>query len=86
MDDVENKVDKRQFGNMEGSRGKGLSPAHFPVSLVYVQQWVVKSSQCGNGAVVLTDFSGEFDLLDHTILIEKNDPHRNPKIYRSLDL
>ena len=65
LDDVEHKIDKRQFGNV-----KGLSTAHYLVSLVhYLHQGVDKNHNVGT--VVLTDFSKAFDLVDHTILIEK---------------
>ena len=65
LDDVEHKIDKRQFGNV-----KGVSTAHYLVSLVhYLHQGADKSHNVGT--VVLTDFSKAFDLVDHTILIEK---------------
>ena len=65
LDDVERKIDKRQFGNV-----KGVSTAHYLVSLVhYLHQGADKSHNVGT--VVLTDFSKAFDLVDHTILIEK---------------
>ena len=65
LDDVEHKIDKRQFGNV-----KGVSTAHYLVSLVhYLHQGANKSHNVGT--VVLTDFSKAFDLVDHTILIEK---------------
>ena len=65
LDDVEHKIDKRQFGNV-----KGVSTAHYLVSLVhYLHQGADKSRNVGT--VVLTDFSKAFDLVDHTILIEK---------------
>ena len=65
LDDVESKIDKRQFGNV-----KGVSTAHYLVSLVhYLHQGADKSHNVGT--VVLTDFSKAFDIVDHTILIEK---------------
>ena len=65
LDDVERKIDKRQFGNV-----KGVSTAHYLVSLVhYLPQGADKSHNVGT--VVLTDFSKAFDLVGHTILIEK---------------
>ena len=59
------KIDKRQFGNV-----KGVSTNHYLVSLVhYLHSGADKNHNVGT--VVLTDFSKAFDLVDHTILINK---------------
>ena len=64
LDDVEHKIDKRQFGKCErGVNSSLLSLVH------YFHQGADKSHNVGT--VVLTDFSKAFDLVDHTILIEK---------------
>ena len=50
LDDVEHKIDKRQFGNV-----KGVSTTHYLVSFVqYLHQGANKSHNVGT--VVLTDF------------------------------
>ncbi len=65
LDDVEHKIDTRQFGNV-----KGVSTSHYLVSLVHhLYEGAERSYNVGR--VVLTDFSKAFDLVDHTTLINK---------------
>ena len=65
LNDVENYIDIRQFGNV-----KGVSTAHYLVSLIdFLFQGAEQSRNIGT--VVLTDFSKAFDLVDHTLLICK---------------
>ncbi len=49
---------------------KGISTSHYLVSLLHsLHQGTDKVDNIGT--VVLTDFSKAFDMIDHTILIEK---------------
>ena len=65
LDDIQDKIDPQQFGNV-----KGISTYHYLVSLLHsLHQSADKVDNIGT--VVLTDFSKAFDMIDHTILIEK---------------
>ena len=65
LDDIQDKIDHRQFGNV-----KGVSTSHYLTHLMhYLFQGAEESGNLGT--VVLTDFSKAFDLIDHTLLIEK---------------
>ena len=65
LEDIEEFIDVRQFGNVSG-----VSTSHYLVNLMhYLYQGVEKLEHIGT--VVLTDFSKAFDLIDHTVLIER---------------
>ncbi|XP_072048885.1 uncharacterized protein [Amphiura filiformis] len=65
LEDVSEKIDTRQFGNV-----KGVSTAHYLVSLLHFLH--TGADVINNiGTVVLTDFSKAFDMVDHTLMIEK---------------
>ena len=65
IDDIGDSIDLRQFGNVAG-----LSTNHYLVNLIH---YLLKGAEVSHniGTVVLTDFSKAFDLVDHTILIDK---------------
>ena len=65
LDDIQHKIDERQFGNV-----KGVSTSHYLVSLLHHLHQGAEGSH-NVGTVVLTDFSKAFDLVDHTILVDK---------------
>ena len=67
LDDVELKIDKRQFGNV-----KGVSTAHYLVSLVHY----LHQSQCGKGGPY-GFFQGVWFSWPHHSHWE-NDPYGNP--------
>ncbi|XP_072016828.1 uncharacterized protein [Amphiura filiformis] len=65
LEDVSHKIDHQQFGNV-----KGVSTSHYLISMLhFLHQGADKASNVGT--VVLTDFSKAFDLIDHTLLMEK---------------
>ncbi|XP_071963865.1 uncharacterized protein [Antedon mediterranea] len=65
LQDISSKIDVNQFGNV-----KGLSTAHYLTHLVhYLCQGAENKHNVGT--MVLTDFSKAFDLIDHTILVNK---------------
>ncbi len=65
LEDIENFIDVRQFGNVSG-----VSTNHYLLNLVhFLHQGADKNHNVGT--VVLTDFSKAFDLISHTLLIEK---------------
>jgi hypothetical protein len=65
LEDIGEKIDPQQFGNI-----KGISTSHYLVNLLHtLHQGANKVNNIGT--VVLTDFSKAFDMIDHTILIEK---------------
>ena len=65
LEDVSDKIDTQQFGNI-----KGVSTSHCLVSLL---NFLHSGADAINnfGTVVLTDFSKAFDMVDHTLMIEK---------------
>ena len=65
LEDIQNSIDIRQFGNVSG-----VSTSHYLVNLIhFLHQGPEKNYNVGT--VVLTDFSKAFDLINHTLLIEK---------------
>ncbi len=65
LEDIGDKIDPHQFGNI-----KGVSTSHYLVSLLHFLHQ--GADRAGNvGTVVLTDFSKAFDMVDHTLMIEK---------------
>ena len=65
LDDIECLIDVRQFGNVPG-----VSTSHYLLNLIHFLNLGAEKSQ-NVGTVVLTDFSKAFDLINHTLLIEK---------------
>ena len=65
LDDIRHKIDINQYGNV-----KGVSTSHYLVSLMHFLHRGADSPN-NRGTVVLTDFSKAFDLIDHTLLINK---------------
>ncbi len=65
MNDIGDIIDIRQFGNV-----KGVSTIHYLVNLVHYLHIGAEGGR-NTGTVVLTNFSKAFDLVDHTILINK---------------
>ena len=65
LEDVSDKIDTQLFGNI-----KGVSTSHYLVSLL---NFLHSGADAINnvGTVVLTDFSKAFDMVDHTLMIEK---------------
>ena len=65
LEDVSDKLDTQQFGNV-----KGVSTSHYLVSFL---NFLHSGADAINnvGTVVLTDFSKAFDMVDHTLMIEK---------------
>jgi hypothetical protein len=65
LEDVAEKIDTQQFGNI-----KGVSTSHYLVSLLHFLH--TGADAINNvGTMVLTDFSKAFDMVDHTLMIEK---------------
>ena len=65
LEDVGTKIDVKQFGNV-----KGVSTSHYLVNLIHFLHQGAEE-QHNVGTVVLTDFSKAFDLISHTLLIDK---------------
>ena len=65
IDDISHMLDIRQFGNVAG-----VSTNHYLVNMIHYLHIGAEESH-NTGRIVLTDFSKAFDLVDHTILIEK---------------
>ena len=65
LEDVGEKIDVKQFGNV-----KGVSTSHCLVNLIHFLHQGAEQ-QHNVGTVVLTDFSKAFDLISHTLLIDK---------------
>ena len=65
IDDIGDSIDLKQFGNVAG-----VSTNHYLINLIH---YLFKGAEVSHnrGTVVLTDFSKAFDLVDHTILIDK---------------
>lgn len=65
LDDIHYLIDTRQYGNVPG-----ISTNHYLLNLThFLHQGAEKRHNVGT--VVLTDFSKAFDLINHTLLIEK---------------
>jgi hypothetical protein len=65
LEDIQDKIDPQQYGNI-----KGISTSHYLVSLMHsLHQGADRINNVGT--VVLTDFSKAFDMIDHSILIDK---------------
>ena len=65
LEDVSEKIDTQQFGNV-----KGVSTSHYLISLLHFLH--TGADLINNiGTMVLTDFSKAFDMVDHTLMIEK---------------
>ena len=63
--DIGDVIDPQQFGNVSG-----VSTSHYLVSLLhYLHQGADKTNNVGT--MILTDFSKAFDLVDHTVMINK---------------
>ena len=58
-------IDVRQFGNVPG-----VSTNHYLLNLIHYLHLGAEKSR-NVSTVVLTDFSKAFDLINHTLLIEK---------------
>ncbi len=65
LEDIQDKIDINQYGNV-----KGVSTSHYLVSLMHFLHMGANTPK-NIGTVVLTDFSKAFDLIDHTLLIQK---------------
>lgn len=65
LDDIGEAIDRRQFGNIPG-----VSTSHYVTSLLHFLHLGAEKSH-NVGTVVLTDFSKAFDLVNHTVLINK---------------
>ena len=65
LDDVHSKIDLQQFGTV-----KGVSTNHYLNNLIHYLYYGAEGGR-NVGTVVLTDFSKAFDLVDHTLLINK---------------
>ena len=65
IDDIGHSIDIRQFGTVAG-----VSTNHYLIDLIHYLHEVAENT-CNTGTVVFTDFSKAFDLVDHTILINK---------------
>ena len=65
IDDIGHAIDIRQFGNVAG-----VSTNHYLINLIHYLHEGAEETR-NTGTVVLTDFSKAFDLVDHTILINK---------------
>ena len=65
LEDINEMIDTRQYGNVQA-----VSTAHYLTSLLHFLH--KGADEINNiGMVVLTDFSKAFDLVDHTLMIEK---------------
>ena len=65
IDDLHHVIDHWQFGNVPG-----VSTNHYLTNLVHYLHLGAEKGR-NVGTVVLTDFSKEFDLVNHTIFISK---------------
>ena len=65
VEDIQDSVDINQFGNIQG-----VSTAHYLLNLMNVL-FQGADKQKNIGTVVLTDFSKAFDLVNHSVAIQK---------------
>ena len=65
LDDISSEIDINQYGNV-----KGVSTSHYLVSLMH---FLHRGADLLNnrGTAVMTDFSKAFNIIEHTLLINK---------------